>query len=50
MDSDLLLNNYKRKHKKLKDVEIPISTFITQNKEISIKNLLIKVINKESDK
>ena len=50
MDSDLLLNNYKTKHKKLKDVEIPISTFITQNKEISIKNLLIKVINKESDK
>ena len=50
IDSDLVLNNYKTKHKKLKDVDIPISIFITQNKEISINNLLIKIINKESDK
>ena len=50
IDSDIVLNNYKTKHKRLKDVDIPISTFITQNKEISINNLLIKLINKESDK
>ena len=50
IDSDILLNNYKHKQRKIKDVNTPISTFITQNKEISIKNLLIKIINKESDK
>ena len=42
--------NYK-KNKKIKETEdIPISTFITQRKEISVNNLLIKLINKESNK
>ena len=49
IDSDLVLNNYKSKKKKLKDIDVPIFTFITENKEISIKNLLIKLINKESN-
>ena len=50
IDSDILLNKHKKNKKKLKDIDVPISTFITQNKEISINNLLIKLINKESDK
>ena len=49
IDSDLVLNNYKAKKDKLKDIDVPLFTFITQNKEISIKNLLIKLINKESN-
>ena len=50
IDSDLVLKNYKEKKKYSKEEDIPISTFITQNKEITIKNLLMKVINKESNK
>ena len=50
LDSDKILVNYK-KNKKIKETEdIPISTFITQRKEISVNNLLIKLINKESNK
>ena len=50
LDSDDVLLNYK-KNKKIKETEdIPISTFITQRKEISINNLIIKLINKESNK
>ena len=50
LDSDKVLYQYKVKKKKTQEKETPITTFITENKEISIKNLLIKVINKESDK
>ena len=51
LDSEQVLNNYKVKQKKtIKDEEVPLQTFITQNKEISINNLLIKLINKESNK
>ena len=51
LDSEQVLNNYKTKQKKIiKDEEVPLQTFITQNKEISINNLLIKLINKESSK
>ena len=50
LNSDNVLNNYKVKQKKLRGKETPIKTFITENKEISIKNLLIKIINKENDK
>ena len=50
LDSDIILHNFKEKERKKKDSNTPISTFITKNKEISIKNLLIKVINKEADK
>jgi len=50
LDSDKVLSNFK-KNKKLKENEdIPISTFITQRKEISINNLLIKLMNTESNK
>ena len=50
LDSDKVLSNFK-KTKKLKETEdIPISTFITQRKEISINNLLIKLMNTESNK
>ena len=50
LESDKVLNNFKKKNK-IKDAEdIPISTFITQRKEISINNLLIKIINIESNK
>ena len=50
LDSDKVLYQYKVKKKKTQEKGTPITTFITENKEISIKNLLIKVINKESDK
>jgi hypothetical protein len=50
IDSDVVLHNYKIKHKRLKDKESSIATFITDNKEISVKNLLIKILNIESDK
>ena len=51
LDSEQVLNNYKVKQKKIiKDEEVPLQTFITQNKEISINNLLIKLINNESSK
>lgn len=50
LDSDKVLNNYKKSQKIKEKKEIPISTFLTQRKEISINNLLIKVINQESNK
>ena len=50
LDSDLVLKNF-RKNKKTEETEdIPISTFITQRKEISINNLLIKLMHTESNK
>ena len=50
LDSDNVLHNYKVKHKRLKDKDTPINTFITDNKEISVNNLLIKILNTESNK
>ena len=50
LDSDLVLYNYKTKHRRLKERDIPLETFITENKEISINNLIIKLMHKESDK
>ena len=51
IDSEQLLNNFKLKqNKKLRERGTNLATFITQNKEISLNNLLIKLINKESDK
>ena len=50
IDSDILLNKYKENQKKIKEPKITLNTFITQRKEISINNLLIKLINKESNK
>ena len=50
INSDIILNKFKEKEKKIKEPKTTLNTFITQNKEISINNLLIKVINKESDR
>ena len=50
INSDNLLKNYS-KSKRIKDTkDISVSTFITQKKEISINNLLIKIMNIESKK
>ena len=50
IDSDKIVKNY-NKSKKIKEAkDIPISTFITQRKEISKNNLMIKLMNNESNK
>ena len=49
LDSDKVLKNFNKKNKLKEKEDIPISTFITQRKEISINNLLIKLINNETN-
>ena len=39
-----------RKHNSLNDEVEPISTFVTESKEISVNNVLIKLLKEESDK
>ena len=39
-----------RKHNSLNDEVEPISTFVTESKEISMNNVLIKLLKEESDK
>ena len=50
LDSDKLLKNYHQFKKTNESEDIPISIFLTQRKEVSINNLLIKLMNKESNK
>jgi hypothetical protein len=50
-DSTKLLNEMKlRKKNKLYEDKSPISKFINENKKISVDNVLIKLLNEESDK
>ena len=50
LDSDKILKNYHQFKKTNESEDIPISIFLTQRKEVSINNLLIKLMNKESNK
>ena len=50
LDSDKVLKDYQKFLKANESEDIPISTFITERKEISLNNLLIKLMNIETDK
>ena len=50
LNSDKVLNNYYKSFKAKESEDIPISIFLTQRKEVSINNLLIKLMNSESNK
>jgi len=50
LNSDKVLKDYQKFLKANESEDIPISTFITERKEVSLNNLLIKLMNIETDK
>ena len=50
LNSDKVLKNFYKSAKTKESEDIPISIFLTQRKEVSINNLLIKLMNVESNK
>ena len=50
LDSDKVLKNYHQSKKTSESKDIPLSVFLTQRKEVSINNVLIKLMNIESNK
>ena len=50
LNSDKVLKDYQKFLKANESEDISISTFITERKEISLNNLLIKIMNIETDK
>ena len=50
LNSDKILKDYQKFLKANESEDISISTFITERKEVSLNNLLIKLMNLETDK
>ena len=48
-DAGKLLNKYRKKNSSALQNNNDVSSFLEQNKEISVKNLMIKLLNKQND-